>query len=321
MELTTLCERLGFKSGTMINLAWQIKQQNKNYQTKEPGKIPTILFITHENTVYETVERLFALSVAKDTEDKMKNYSPKEAIELLQTKGKLALTDENNIDIYIKYETSGQDTTLVTDLIEDLEEENREVICVFHDYIKKIRSVEPAKELRHELGNVMDEFKAIAVQKQIPVITASQLNRDAARTIDASVECNKTDLARSLGVSNVGESWNLIENSDWVGIINRERQLSTDTMYLTLKRLKIRYGTDQSLDYFNHPFHDNEFQLLPDMGKEKLSKKSLSDALIGVEEDSVIKFDKKGRTSAKERKEVNKKAYSSLSDIETLFAA
>lgn len=306
----------------MLNLAYQIKQANPNYKTKDPLKIPTILFVTHENTVYETVERLFALCASEDIDDKMQNYTPKEAIKILKNKGKLKITKENNIDLYITYQAGGCiDTSYVSELIDDLEEDGREIICVFHDYIKKIRSINPTKELRVELGQIMDEFKAIAVAKDIPFITASQLNRDAARTIDASIECNKTDLARSLGTSNVGESWNLIENSDWVGIINRERQVSTNTMFLTVKRLKIRYGTNQSIDYFNHPFHINEFRLLPDIEGASLSRKSLSDALVGVDEE-VINFDKKGRTNSKVRKDMTpKKTEYCLTDLETLFAS
>lgn len=313
----------GFKSGTLLNMAYQIKMANLNYKQKDPLKTPTILYITQENSVEETVERLFALAVADNIEDRLKNYTPREAVKLLRNKGKLKLTRENNIDIVIKYHPGGSITTsdLYSD-IDELEEEGAEVICLIHDYIKKLRSVQLCKELRIELGYITDELKALAVCRGIVVITATQLNRDAARTIDAGVECNKTDLARLLGASAVGESWMMIENSDWVGIINRERQLSEDRLYLTFKRLKIRYGSDKSIDYFNHPFKPNEFGLMDDVNLPTvLSKKYLSEGLIGVEEDKIIKFEKKGRSNAKERVTIthddtdNKTNMSNLKDL------
>lgn len=312
----------GFKSGTLLNLAYQIKMNNQNYKTKDPSKIPTILFLTHENTVEETIDRLFSLCCAKDIDDRLKNYSPKEALKLLRTTGHLKITKENNIDLMILYKASNTiDTADLDSIIDELEEDGREIICLIHDYIKKIKPVNYSSETKDSLANATDELKSIAIGRKIPVISASQLNREASKTVDAEIECNKTDLARALGTSNVGESWKMIENSDVVILVNRERQVSENRMYLTFKRLKIRYGTTDSIDYFNQPFADNEFGLIQDVGGKKLSRKYLSDGLIGIEEDDVIKFDKRGRTNSKERKDMdkNKDPQLTLTDLNSIF--
>lgn len=313
----------GFKSGTLLNMAFQIKQGNLRYKTRDPLKRPAILYITQENSVEETVDRLFSLCVSQNTKDRLKNYTVQEAIKLLKTKGKLKLTKENNIDIIIKYEPAGTiDTADVRAEIENLEEEGIEVVCLIHDYLKKIRSVTPATELRLELGYAVDEFKALAVDKQIPVLLANQLNRDASKTIDSALECSKTDLARFIGAANVSEAWTTIENSDWVAIVNRERMISTNTLYLTIKRLKIRYGSDDSIDYFNHPFNENEFGLIEDTILEKsVSKKNLSDALIGEKEEESIKFDKRGETNEKKRKDITKERQTlNLENLDLIFS-
>ena len=225
----------GFKSGYMLNLAYQIRQANKRYKTKDPLKRPAILFITQENLVSETVDRLFSLAVAKDTKDRLKNYKVQDAIKLLKTKGRMKLTKENNIDIIIMYKPAGTiDTSDVLAEIENLEEEGVEVVALFHDYIKKIRSINPNKDVRIELQNIVQEFKVIAVDKQIPVFLANQLNRDARKTIDAALECKKTDLARFLGSSNVSESWGVIEESDCVMLINKERMVSPGQLFLSI---------------------------------------------------------------------------------------
>lgn len=312
----------GFKSGVLLNMAYQIKMANMGFKPKDPSKRPTILYVTQENAVDETIDRLFSLACGKDTFDRMKNYTPKEAIELLKTKGKLTLSVDNNIDIVLMYKPPGSiNTADLYNIIDELNDDGGEVICLIHDYIKKIRSVRPSKELRLELGNAADEFKALANEKDIVVISASQLNRDSARTIDAAAESNQADLGRMLGIANIGESWNMIENSDLVVIVNRERVVSENMLYLTFKRVKLRNGPDNSIDYFNHPFMPNEFGLVPDIHLEKsLSRKYLSETLVGVEEDDVISFDKKGRTNSKIRKNIDDAKQYNLNDLDIVFA-
>ena len=299
-------------------MAYQIKQGNQKYRTKDPLKRPAILMATQENLVGETVDRLFSLCVAENTSDRLKNYRPQDAIKLLKNKGRMKLTKDNNIDIIVMYKPAGSiDTSDILAEIENLEEEGVEVICLIHDYIKKIKSINPNKEKRLEMGNVVDEFKVIAVDKQIPVILANQLNRDASKTIDSATECNKTDLGRFLGAANVSEAWTVIENSDWVGIVNRERLMSTNQLYLTIHRLKIRYGSDDSIDYFNHPFLPNEFGLMEDRYLEKpLSIRLLNEALVGQpsEDDNTPQFGKRGQSSGKKRKEIGEQK-SSLADL------
>lgn len=320
---------LGFKSGCLLNMAYAIRIANRYYKTEDPLKRPAILYITQENSVEESVDRLFSLCVAEDTNDLLKNYTPKEAIKLLKTKGKMKLTKEHNIDIIIEYKAPGTITAAdISAEIETLEEEGTEVICLIHDYIKKLKSIIPAKEQRIELGYCVDDLKALAVERKIPVITATQLNREAVKVIDAAVECKKTDLARMLGVGQVGESWNMIENSDWVGIINRERQLSEDRLYLTIKRLKIRYGTDKTIDYFNHPFYNNEFGLVNDLDMDKsVSRILLSQGLINADEakDDEDEMGKRGSVHAKSRrnldeeKEEKRVGFSNLNEVFEIF--
>lgn len=322
---------MGFKSGTLLNLAYNIKQCNLNFKPKDKLKIPTVLLVTHENTVVETIDRLYSLSVSENTEDRLRFKTPKEAISELKNKGKLKLTKENNIDIYIKYIPPGTaDVNDVNDLIDDLEETGREIICVIHDYIKKINSNNYNSEARLELGQVVDDFKAIANERNIPIILASQLNRTSSKTIDGAISCNKSDLARFLNASDVGESWNIIENSDWVCIINRERQLSENKLYLTVKRLKIRYSSSDSIDYFNHPFKDNEFGLMIDTDLDRpLSKKYLSAGAVSVyddEENGIVKVGKKGRLNAQERMSISTSTskeddYLSLNELTSKFIA
>lgn len=291
----------GFKSGLLLNLMYQIRLYNENYVPKDPSKVPAILMVTQENSVDETVERLYSLAVADDNSDELKYNTPQEAIEVLRKKGRLRLTSEHNIDIIVEYR-AGQsiDTSDLYGIIEGYEDMGYEIICLFHDYIKRIRSAtRDGQEERLKLGAIVDEMKALAIEKDIPVISANQLNREGAKTIDSAMEFNGNDLAKLLGRSNVGESWNTIENSDFACIINREMKQSTQRMYLTFKRIKLRGKPLSELTYFNQPFAEtNTMRIETDLGKERLSEESLATDLAEV---IPIGNSKMGRKNAKER--------------------
>lgn len=250
------------KSVTLLNLAYQIKKYNKNYKAKDPTKIPVIVYMTMENTVRETVERLFNLTVSPDID--MTKYSPDEVIHLLRTEGELYLTDESPIDIIIKYvPDKSVDTSYLYTMTEDLEDEGYEVICLIQDHIKRIRSCYPSSDIRLELGAIVNEFKVFASIKDIPVITNSHLNRDAAKTIEEGSRANKADLTRMLGRSNIGESMLMLDNLDCAFIINTAYDAQANK-YMAFKRIKIRYKATHR-DYLNQPFiQGNDIKLVED---------------------------------------------------------
>jgi len=252
----------GGKSITLLQLAYQIKKYNKKIKTKDPSKRPCIVLLTQENTVKESVERLFNMTV---TQENIRNFDADEVYRRLKQDGELYLNDESPIDIIIKYKPSKSiDTTYMYTLVEDLEDEGYECILFIHDYIKHIRSAYAQSDIRLELGQVAMEYKTFAALKDVPFLGVSQLNRDGARTIDAAAENNKSDLTRLLGRSNVGESMLMIENLDWAGIINIERDYN-GILHMVYKRIKIRYKSSQR-DYICQPFKpDSTIALMEDL--------------------------------------------------------
>lgn len=194
----------GFKSGLLLKIARDIKKYNKGVSGTKPGKRPTVLLVTMENAVEETVERLFNM-VASD--DDIRNFTPSQVVKLVKECGEFSLTDSEDIDIVIKYFAN---RTITTDdlysLIDDMGDSGSDVIALVFDYIKRIRPAERGKDEKEELKNITNELKSLASHYEIPVITAHQLNRDAAATVDAAMQANKTDLARLLGRGQVGSA-------------------------------------------------------------------------------------------------------------------
>lgn len=291
----------GGKSQMLLKSALDIKKYNPAIRSKDPSKTPTILFITMENNIDETVERLYNLTVSNDD---IRNYTPKQIIKKLRQEGGLTITDDNNVDIVIQYhENRSISTDDLYSIINDLDDAGSEVVVLILDYLKRIRPAEKAADEKGELKNITNELKTIATNLDIPVITAQQLNRSSASVVDAAIQAKKEDVTKLVGRDGVGSAWEIIENSDWVCIINKEVKLDTDELFLTFKMLKRRYRSSEEdeklrrLDYFNHPYDKgNEIRLIDDINKEKpLSCISLASQFAAANDN------KRGKKNAVER--------------------
>lgn len=267
VEATRVYTLLGLpgegKSSTLIDMAIEIKRYNATYRCSDPTKRPCVVLLVMENSIKETIQRIFSMCIGDD----MTNYTEEEAMTLLQTEGKLMVSENSPIDLIVKFRPNlSEDTSYLYTVCEDLEDEGYEVICFIQDYIKRIRSVDGSfgGDLRLQLGAVINEFKTFATLKNIPVITASQLNRTASSTIDEAKVKNKQDLVRLLGRSNVGESNLILENSDWVGLIAPEFDRE-GMKYLGMQRVKSRYYIPGDMHCAYIPYITNSIKFQEDL--------------------------------------------------------
>lgn len=295
-----------FKSGILLKSTLDIRKYNPNFETKTPGMKPCVLYITMENTFTETIERVWNMAF----DDSIANYSEEEAIEKISKElgldkiynesvlvtdvesGKntkvdlIADGDKNlNIEIVMKYFSYREISTddLFT-IIQDLRDENIEVCALVFDYIKRIRPATPAADnVKLELDRIVNELKALAVILDIPVITAHQMNRAAATTVDNAVRAGKGDVTKLVGRENVGSAWEVLETADWAGVLNIENKPGTDERYLVINVVKRRRidSTESDLakyTYLAHPFaRNNGLRLIDDINLDKvLSLQSLA---------------------------------------------
>ena len=250
------------KSTIILNMIYQLKKYNKDYKTKDPTKRPCVVLLTMENTVTESVERLFGMATNRNT---MTDLSPKGAIDMLREEGELYLTDESPIDLIIKFKPSNSvDTSYLYSLTEDLEDQGMEVIAMFQDYIGRIRSTERLQDTRLEYGAIVDEFKTFAEIKDIPVITVAQLNRDASKHIDEGRKASKSDLVRLIGRSNISESMLILNNID-AGFLIAPEITQNGEKFLGVQRIKIRYNAGNR-EFVYLPFASNALKLMEDFG-------------------------------------------------------
>lgn len=250
----------GFKSGTLLNACvWALDSGiNGHVRAKDPTKVPVVLYVTQENSRNETLDRLYGLANGctaslRDAED------PDEAADVIE--GLLAPPD-SRVRLEVKYRANRSIRVADLDtMIDELASEGKEVVMLVHDYVKRIKSNEKFEEVRHELGAVVNDFSTLAKARKIPVVTASQLNREAYRVIEeASNRSGGGDAARRVGASHIGESTLMVENLDWGAVIHREETSSSvegggydKRTWLTFKLIKQR-GKSPERVYFAHPF-------------------------------------------------------------------
>lgn len=245
------------KSMILLKTALDIRKYNPNFINKTPDMKPCVLYITMENSFTETIERIWNMTF----DDSIANYSKEEALEKITTELGINTKSENNIEIVIKYFPYREICTddLYT-IIQDLRDQNLEVVALVFDYLKRIRPNDTAADnVKLELNRIINELKSLAVINDIPVITAHQMNRAAASTVDAAVRQGKGDVTKLVGRENTGDAWEIVETADWVTIVNIEYKPNTDERFMIFNNVKRRRlnATDDKMNkytYIAHPF-------------------------------------------------------------------
>lgn len=261
------------KSITLLDFALQIKKYNPGYICKDPTKKPCVVYFTLENSLEESVVRLCEMV---GIDGSMSDYTVEELCNKLRTDGELYLNSASPIDLIIIYRPGmSVDTSFLYTLSESLEDQGKEPIAFIIDYIKRIRSSLDNSDTRVWLGNVINEFKVFASTKDLVVITASQLNRDATSHIDESRKANKSDLVRMLGRSQIGESMLILENLDGAFLIAPEWD-TNGNKFLGFQRIKKRYKASD-LTYLYYPYK-GDIKLLEDFNAiEPVYKTTMKD--------------------------------------------
>jgi RecA/RadA recombinase len=289
----------GFKSGMLLNMFKTVKLNNKLKVGKDKKKRKTILFLSQENNLWETIQRIFNIFA---TIDNIKNYTFTEVMEMLE-RGGFSVCLDDEIDLEFRY--YGNEDVGVEDLrgmIQEIENEGKEVVLIIQDYIERLRPPKRNSERRIQLADITNQLHDLAVDLDMPIITASQLNRDGIATIEDSMSSNDVAKLMSIGMKNISESFGMLKNLDVNIIIIPVYIESEGKHYLFIRKIKFRGADDAKLDYFFQPFEgfNSKIMLMEDIHlKEPLYKLKFD-----ASEDSSIR-EHKEKTSVKTRKSIS----------------
>lgn len=236
-----------WKSGLLMNMGiWACKYNE--FIPKDPGKTPCVLYVTMENTAKETIKRLFTHVTGKD----IKNFEYNEATKIINDD----IIGDRNVSFEIRYRKNKSISTDDLDaMVDELSLEGKEVVMIIQDYTKRIRSSSNNPDLRLELGEVVNDFCSIARARDIPVVSAAQINRIGISKIEAAMTANKGNLAKVIDKSDAGESALPLENVDYALAITPEDDPNTGEKYLGVKIWVTRVENPET-KFFLHKFQN-----------------------------------------------------------------
>jgi len=270
----------GFKSGLLLNLMKQIKLYNKSRPHKDPTKRPTVLFLSQENNIWETFLRIWAIF---GTIENIKNFKPKDIMEILKKGGFCSVQDDLDIDIEFRY-YGNMDIGVpdIRGIVEELDNSGREVIIILQDYIERLRPPFMGTDKRHQqLSDVSNQLHDLAIELDIPIITASQFNKEGVNIIEESRERGNSDIGKRVGSGNISESFGMLKNFDMnIGIVI-EYDPREQRFYLSFRKLKWRGDDSNTIDYFLQPFmyKNSKIRLQDDIYTEPVYRLSMIDEI------------------------------------------
>lgn len=243
-----------YKSGILLDGHVSACKYNEHIVKAMDGKVPISMYISMENTMAQTIRRLWALLYP--TAD-MSMFTVDEICEMIKN----ALNSNGFRSVILYYGYREKSTTDLANIIRSFNTDKSKVVIVFLDYIKRIRpgrtDASVMSSEKSELHAIMNELKAIAAQFQIPVVSGHQLNRVAQSTIDGMKDGGfGGKSAEALKRSNTGTAFEVVEVADWIGGIQIET--NGEMKYLTVRALKQRdkdnNNTNITFDTIRQPF-------------------------------------------------------------------
>jgi len=244
-----------FKSALLLHLARMIRDYNAVKvidEYKKTGKTPTVLFIELENDFDEDNERLFKITVKKD----IGRCTSREELESAWSHT-FESNKENPIDIsFMHMDSRSLSVDELERIIEMLEEEGFHVIATIIDYIAllKPRAEDMNRDLRLQLKNISEDLLSLAKNKNIPIITAHQLNRAGGAVLANLKMQGGTNVVNQMTNEFIGESYDIEKTVSWTMFIDLEKH--GDRKFLTCKRNKCRYAGKFGTEYFVYEIKD-----------------------------------------------------------------
>lgn len=208
------------------------------------------VYVTMENTADESLMRIYQ-DVMNVTEEillgKLKSGALTPEIMKEQINEKLR---PNGTTIFMKYfpamTISPVDIMGVLDEVISIYGQGTIAGC-FIDYLDLLTTDAPYDMYRLELAKLVLSLKSLAIQYNIPVITATQLNRSAYRV----------ENPKDLGADQLGESIKKVEHSDMIMILHKIVRKGKDVVIGKIAKFRSNrsgYAIESNVDFSKYKF-------------------------------------------------------------------
>lgn len=199
----------GGKSVMLINLIKNAVTFNRN---RDDDVVPTFVYVTLENLIDETMIRLYCSLTKQTTQAIISNYE-NEKNNIERTIKDWLIKNHCNIKFVYKNptQTSTFDILGICDHIRAMNPRAK-ISGIMVDYLDLLKpsGASNFESYRFELGQVTMDLKVISVLLKCPVVSATQLQRQA------------YDPKNKVNLSNVGESMKKVDNADFVGLFQKK---------------------------------------------------------------------------------------------------
>jgi replicative DNA helicase len=216
-------------------------------RTPKKGEIHNVfIYVTMENTIEESLMRTYQPMFSKTIPQMLTDI--KQKVNIGQ-----AMMDEfakNSSTIVMKYFPAMSISTLdLMSVVDDVMDQygTESVAGLYVDYLDLLKTDTKYDIYRMELGHITLSLKTLAVQYNIPVITASQL----ARRVYSIQE------SRELSLDQMSESIKKVEHADFIGLLGKDQN---DNSIVHGKIGKNRAGKSNIALQFNVDFSMFKFQ-------------------------------------------------------------
>lgn len=250
-----------FKSGTLLNLSLYAQENAEIPSDFLNGMHPAILYITHENTLAQTTNRIMAWhGYSMEDIDKMSRYEYEKILrKCLMPKG-------NGVRIILKYIDPNTITIKdIDNMCEDLLSMNFKVVMCCEDYLKHVIPDMREDQLANNVqaGDVLAiQASALARKHFLSFWTASQFGREGQKIKEEQQE-KGADFLKKMGMHSMAGAYNSTNSYDMILIQDKGICPGTKDHYVAMKVCKSREDRNRSgTDYFVVPFI-NEFKLHP----------------------------------------------------------
>ena len=244
----------GGKSMLHLNQMRWFLTCNPNMVSYNPRLIPCALYVTLENDIDETHERNFSINVPKSVRGNktLKDFEEDQVCDMYEDQGLF----DGPSTFHIKYRRHRSITTADLEvMMDELEDDGYECRLLLLDYTKRIRPVHEVKDIRLDLGEVINDLSSIAKARRIPVITSAQMNGEGMKALE---EAQDMDAVKKLTVGVVGESKLMIENVDYAFLFYNAYSASLKKTFWTCKKIKGRAKDTYREPFILHPYLDDE---------------------------------------------------------------